>query len=125
MRNIRNIEKMADGAFIYEVEDSALGWIYSSASPSQPDELELYDEIQSGKHGAIGTYIAPQRTRSDVEIARKSAYANPHTGSDRLFAEAQRMQLMGETDWEAVRDQAVARFEEIKAQHPWPAEEEL
>jgi len=122
MTNIRNIEQMGDGAFVFEIEDSALGWIHSSASLDQHDEVELYDEIQSGKHGAISTYIAPQRTRSDVEIARKSAYANPHTGSDRLFSEAQRMQLMGETGWEAVRDQAVARFEEIKTQHPWPAE---
>lgn len=56
-----------------------------------------------------------------VEEARKAAYANPQTGSDCLFAEAQRMQIMGEPGWEEVRDAAIARYEEIKSEHPWPA----
>lgn len=57
---------------------------------------------------------------ASVEAARKAAYANTQTGSDRLFAEAQRMQMMGESGWEAVRDAAIARYEEIKLEHPWP-----
>ena len=58
-----------------------------------------------------------------VEANRKAAYANAQTGSDRLFAEAQRMQMMGLSGWEEVRDAAVARYEEIKLEHPWPVKE--
>lgn len=58
-----------------------------------------------------------------VESARKAAYANAQTGSDRLFAEAQRMQMMGLSGWEEVRDAAIARYEGIKLGHPWPVKE--
>jgi len=37
-----------------------------------------------------------------------------------MFAEATRMQIMGEPDYEEVRVRAIARFEEIQAQYPWP-----
>jgi hypothetical protein len=59
---------------------------------------------------------------ADVEQNRQYAYANPLTGSDRLFAEAQRMQLMGQAGWEAIRDKAIARYNEIKEQKPYPTE---
>ena len=58
-----------------------------------------------------------------VEAARKAAYANAQTGSDRLFAEAQRMQMMGESGWKVVSDSAIARYNEIKQEHPWPVKE--
>lgn len=59
-------------------------------------------------------------TRDDVEAARLLAYSNPLTGSDRLFAEASRMDIMGEPDFEAVRASAIARYQEIQAANPWP-----
>ncbi|MGY2155845.1 hypothetical protein [Pseudomonas tolaasii] len=62
---------------------------------------------------------APQ-TREDVERLRLAAYAEPVLGSDRYFAEANRMQTMGEAGWEAVRDAGIARFHEIQARYPWP-----
>ena len=61
---------------------------------------------------------APQ-TREDVERLRLAAYAEPVVGSDRYFAEANRMQVMGETGWEAVREAGIARFNEIQARFPW------
>ena len=64
----------------------------------------------------------PEQKRSTVDKNRRYAYAHAQTGSDRLFAEAQRMNLMGEPGWEAKRDAAVARYNEIQASLPWPEE---
>lgn len=52
------------------------------------------------------------------EQLRAIAYADPVTGSDRLFAQAMRMQMTGEIGYESVRDQASARYEEIRAGFP-------
>lgn len=59
---------------------------------------------------------------AEIEKIRKELYADPQTGSDVLFAEAQRMQMMGESGWEAVRDKGIARYNEIKVEYPWPVE---
>lgn len=61
-------------------------------------------------------------TRQDVERLRIGAYADPLKGSDRYFADANRMQVMGESGWEAVRDAGIARYKEIQALYPWPEE---
>ncbi|WP_040269165.1 hypothetical protein [Pseudomonas rhodesiae] len=63
---------------------------------------------------------APPQTREDVERLRLAAYAEPVVGSDRYFAEANRMQVMGEEGWETVRDAGIARFNEIQTRYPWP-----
>lgn len=63
----------------------------------------------------------PPLTFQDIERFRIIAYSDPISGSDRLFSEAVRMQIMGEEGYEEVRARAVARFEEIQAQYPWPA----
>lgn len=55
-----------------------------------------------------------------ADAARKKAYADPLTGSDRLFSEALRMELMGEDGFEDKREQAIARYNEIQNQLPWP-----
>ena len=60
-------------------------------------------------------------TKNEIEAMRFRAYAEPLTGSDRLFSESTRMQIMGENGHEEVRARAIARFEEIQAQYPWPA----
>lgn len=59
-------------------------------------------------------------TTKQVEALRLRAYADPLSGSDRYFAEAARMQAVGETGWDAVRAQGVTRFTEIQAEYPWP-----
>lgn len=63
----------------------------------------------------------PPLSAEEVKELRATAYATPLTGSDCLFAESTRMQVMGENDHEEVRARAIARFKEIQAQYPWPA----
>ncbi|WLH08655.1 hypothetical protein [Pseudomonas lurida] len=58
-------------------------------------------------------------TREQMEALRLRAYADPLTGSDRYFSEAQRMQVMGEEGWEEVRAAGVVRFEAIQRLYPW------
>ena len=56
-----------------------------------------------------------------VETQRLSAYANPLTGSDRHFAEAARLEAVGDTEGaEVARSDGLARYEEIRSMHPWP-----
>lgn len=63
----------------------------------------------------------PPPTRGQVEASRLRAYAEPITGSDRYFAEAQRETLLGNTEAaEAAKTLGMARFAEIQAQLPWP-----
>lgn len=64
---------------------------------------------------------SPPPSRERIEAIRLRAYADPLTGSDRLFSESMRMQIMGEEGHEDVRARAIARFEEIQAQYPWKA----
>lgn len=65
--------------------------------------------------------VEKKLTHEDVDRLRIIAYANPLTGSDRLFSESTRMQIMNESGFEEVRARAIARFEEIQAQYPWPS----
>lgn len=58
--------------------------------------------------------------QSEVERYRQIAYADPVTGSDRLFSESYRMVLMGEEGADEIRLRAIARFEEIQSELPWP-----
>lgn len=59
-----------------------------------------------------------------VETQRLAAYANPQTGSDRHFAEAVRLEAMGDTGGaEAARATGLARYEEIRNEYPWPSEQ--
>lgn len=56
-----------------------------------------------------------------VETQRLSAYANKLTGSDRHFAEAVRLDAMGDTAGaETARATGMARYDEIRSQYPWP-----
>lgn len=62
-------------------------------------------------------------TRAEIEAHRLRAYADPLTGSDRYFAEAQRESLLGNNDAAAAAKAAgLARFAEIQAKYPWPDE---
>lgn len=68
----------------------------------------------------------PEQTREEWAIERVKewrlkAYANPQTGSDRHFAEAVRLDAMGDTEGaEVARAAGLARYEEIRSQYPWP-----
>lgn len=61
------------------------------------------------------------KTIEQVEAERLAAYANPLTGSDRHFTEAARLEAAGDTvGAEAARAAGLVRYEEIRAEHPWP-----
>lgn len=58
-----------------------------------------------------------------VETQRLAAYANPQTGSDRHFAEAARLEAIGDTEGaEAARAAGLSRYDEIRTMCPWPEE---
>lgn len=64
-----------------------------------------------------------EEQRQVVDVSRCLAYADPLTGSDRFFAEAQRETVLGNAEAaEAARSAGLARYAEIQAEHPWPAE---
>lgn len=77
--------------------------------------VEGLEEIE--KETALAA-VAPtsEAITADLLHRRAMAYADPITGSDRLFAEAVRMREMGESGWEDVREQAVTRYQQIKEQ---------
>lgn len=59
--------------------------------------------------------------RRDTERRRLEAYASPCTGSDRHFAEANRLATEGLAEEAAeARAAGLARYDEIKAMYPWP-----
>ena len=59
--------------------------------------------------------------REDVDRRRLIAYADPNTGSDRFFAEANRLEAQGmAAEAAAARTAGITRYEEIKSKHPWP-----
>lgn len=86
--------------------------------------VECDDNVKIGYIFDGGKFAEPIKdadiTREQVEHNRLIAYADPVTGSDRLFMEAQRMMTMSETGWEVVRDLAAARYLEIQSENPWP-----
>lgn len=87
--------------------------------------VECPETTKVGMVYVNGTFKQPASvkvplTKEVVENLRLLAYADPLTGSDRLFLEASRMQMMEEDGWEAVKDLAVTRYQQIQNEHPWP-----
>lgn len=112
-------------AFLLEgVNDIPVGAVkISRAKKTEMFNAQDVQWIIDGQGKIKSIPIEPKElTREEIEAARLRSYADPLTGSDRLFSEAMRMQIMGEDGFEEVRAKAVARFEEIQAQYPWPSE---
>lgn len=123
MREIVNPRYNAHGTVTVDMWDKKFRrFIPFTADPDDPEEhgRTLYAELMDGKHGKIAAYVAPVPTREQVENLRLRAYSNPYTGSDRLYAEAQRLQLTGDPSWQAKLAEANARYEAIKAEYPFP-----
>lgn len=51
-----------------------------------------------------------------------AAYADPFSGSDRLYVEYSRMRENGEDGWEIVKTKFDERYAQIQAEYPWPVE---
>ncbi|WID41937.1 tail protein [Pseudomonas phage PG1] len=98
--------------FAFEVDGSQDAFIAPSLEPMTAEEVAAH----------INPPPVPP-TRDEVEAARLRAYADPLTGSDRYFAEAQRESLLGNAEAaESAKLLGLARFAEIQAEYPWPAE---
>ena len=103
-------KSLSGEVFAYESKKDRDRFGDRSLVPMTPDE--------------VNSHLNPlpsRKSRSDVESLRRRAYADLLTGSDRLFSESTRMQIMGEAGHEEVRTRAIARFEEIQAKYPWPS----
>lgn len=74
----------------------------------------------NGRPTLASRQVSPPPTAESINESRLRAYADPVNGSDRLFAEASRMQVMGEAGHESVLAKAVARYAEIQSKYPWP-----
>lgn len=103
------------GIRAFESDGSQDFLITDSMRPLTPEEI-------SSHCNPVLTY---EQQMDQVERNRKAAYANPYTGSDRYFAEAVRLEGMGQpAEAETARMRGIVRFQEIQAQYPWPAEPE-
>jgi len=108
------------GAFNAEFEDNVM--------LSNQDFQSLFAAQSSGKQIVPGPGGKPivadpvPYTREQVERLRSAAYSDIQTGTDRLFSEVSRMKLMNEPGWEEAQARAVARYQEIQAEFPWPEE---
>lgn len=104
-------DKKTGEVFAYEAEAERNEW-------GSPDLVKM-TETEIEAH--LNPPIIPL-TITQVDHNRKVAYANPLTGSDRWFAEASRLTIMGGTTEEIdeAKAQGVARYEEIQLENPWP-----
>lgn len=90
---------------------------------ANPPPGKIRDHDDFGLPILIDPPPPPPPTREQIEAQRLRAYADPLTGSDRYFAEAQREGLLGNAEAaESAKLLGLARFAEIQAEYPWPAE---
>lgn len=101
--------KVGSQVYAFLADGSEDSFIPEGASPLSDDEI--YAVLNPPP------YVP---TREEVEAARQVAYADPEMGSDRLFAQAARMEVMGEPGVDAVRAAAIARYKEIQQSLPYP-----
>lgn len=98
---------------VFEYESERDRDAFGHSSLVRMSEEEVDDHLNPSPDGL---------TRTEVEAMRLRAYADPLTGSDRYFAEAARLQVMGGTaeEIDAARAAGANRYAEIQAQYPWP-----
>lgn len=87
----------------------------------QDNWIEGLEEI-SEQEAAEASAPTSEQLSADALRRRSVAYADPESGSDRLFAEAVRMREMDEDGWQVARERAIARYEEIREQNPLPSQ---
>lgn len=101
------------------------GSVFAFAADGSDDEFIAADLVPMSE-SEVDAHLNPPPvppSREQIEELRLRAYAEPLTGSDRYFAEAQRETLLGNAEAaEAAKALGMARFAEIQAEFPWPAE---
>lgn len=90
-----------------------------------PPKVKVNQYVLAGDDGGEDWLVVTKPDDLDerkvqIQKQRQVAYADPLTGSDRLFAEAYRMSVMGELGTDQVKADAIARFSEIQQELPWP-----
>lgn len=100
------------------------GKVFAYSDQAEKDKFGADDLIQMTE-AEIQSHLNPPKaplTREEVEQIRLRAYSDPINGSDRFFAEAVRLQAIGaaQAEIDAAKNNGVARYNEIQAQHPWP-----
>ena len=108
---------------MYEYFKDDVGVVY--AYDEMQVDLGLADDKTLLSEEELQLHLNPPiipLTITQVDHNRKVAYANPLTGSDRWFSEANRLTIMGGTTEEIdeAKAQGVARYEEIQLENPWP-----
>lgn len=100
------------------------GEVFAYASDGSEDEYIKPGLVKMNAEEVRKHLNPPQAapTREQIESMRLRAYADPLTGSDRLFAEAVRLQAINAPaeEIDAVKSAGVHRYEEIQAAYPWP-----
>lgn len=92
-----------------------------------PDGLingRLIGACRNGAEWVGGRWVGDEEspvTREQVEQMRLAACADPVNGSDRFFTEALRREAAGDVAGaESAKISGQQRYEQIKAQYPWP-----
>lgn len=109
-----------------------LGWYSdelhdSIPSPNIPFDTKTYQAAinsNANYYDGVNFIHVPETyelSKEEVKDNRRGQYAS-FNGSDIIFAEANRMKLMNEEGWEEKLEEAIARYNEIKLEHPFPEE---
>lgn len=105
-------DENTDEVYAYDQEQIDGGWVKEGLVQMTDEEVSAH----------VAPPPPPAPTREQIEAQRLRAYADPLTGSDRHFAEAARLQVMGGTAEaiDAAKAAGTARYEAIQAEYPWP-----
>lgn len=77
--------------------------------------------ISIGEDGGPSLIENAPPTKDQIESSRLMAYADPVTGSDRYFAEAQREMAAGNVERATeAKEMGLLRYSEIQIKYPWP-----
>lgn len=102
------------------------GQVFAFAADGSDDEF-IPAHLMPMDDAEVALHLSPaaaEPTRAMVEAERLRAYADPLTGSDRYFAEAQRESLLGNAEnAETAKRLGLERFAAIQAEYPWPDED--
>lgn len=100
--------------FVQRDKSGRIIGLYANANPGIAEEW-----VEGAKLDPI------PKTREQVNVDRLIAYAHPITGCDRFKAEADAERLAGNEEAALLAEQKLLeRREQIKAENPWPVEEE-
>jgi hypothetical protein len=102
--------------FAYEQDGSQDELIPNIFTPMSEDEVQAHVNPEPPAPDPL--------TKDEVNALRRTAYANPITGSDPLYIEYQRDIATGEDDAavQASREAWLGRAAEIAALYPWPVD---